>query len=272
MFTAVDLAQLASELDELERQVLIEGADGRTDGAELLSFLAQDSSNVAEDGNYSIQVLQRALQPFQLELERASPREAASLDRCTAFIANQGEHWLCQRRIGNDWWNLNSLLDAPQFLSRFYVEAYLASLVDQGYDLFVVRGELPPPNDTLDGVGQWFTAVHDAPGDVPKLFDADGSPVTAAASTTASQAAEKNKKKGGSAKPVASLAADDEDDDLRRAIEASLADADAGKSTQPPSRKRLARADADDRADGDDDDEGDDDDDEMKMAIAMSLK
>lgn len=273
MFTAVDLAQLASELDELERQVLIEGADGRTDGAELLSFLAQDSSNVAEDGNYSIQVLQRALQPFQLELERASPREAASLDRCTAFIANQGEHWLCQRRIGNDWWNLNSLLDAPQFLSRFYVEAYLASLVDQGYDLFVVRGELPPPNDTLDGVGQWFTAVHDAPGDVPKLFDADGSPVTAAASTTASQAAEKNKKKGGSAKPVASLAADDEDDDLRRAIEASLTD--ATKPVAQTSRKRLARAD-DDVDDGDaaaatDGDDGDDDD-EMKMAIAMSLK
>lgn len=273
LFTAVDLAQMASELDELERQVLIDGADGRTDGAELLAFLAQDSSNVAEDGNYSIQVLQRALEPFQLELQRASPREAAALDRCNAFIANQGEHWLCQRRVGNDWWNLNSLLDAPQFLSRFYVEAYLASLVDQGYDLFVVRGDLPPPNDTLDGVGQWFTVVHDTPGDVPKLFNADGSLVTASSTTNAS---DKGKRAANAkqSQPVAAAGDDDEADDLRRAIEASLADAskpnadaDTQSSNVNSSRKRQARANADAES-GDDDD----DDDEMKMAIAMSLK
>lgn len=278
MFTAVDLAQMARELDDLERQMLIDGAGGRTDGAELLSFLAQDSSNVAEDGNYSIQVLQRALEPFQLELQRASPAVAADLDQCNAFIANQGEHWLCQRRIGDDWWNLNSLLDAPAFLSRFYVEAYLASLVDQGYDLFVVKGDLPPANDTLDGVGQWFNAVRDKPGDVPRLFDADGTLVLP--STGASDDKKKNTKRtttsataSAASRPAAS-AADDEEDDLRRAIEASLAETTTQASTErtdSTSKKRSAPIHKSNSADPSDDDD-DDDDEEMKKAIAMSLK
>lgn len=277
MFTAVDLAQMARELDDLERQMLIDGAGGRTDGAELLSFLAQDSSNVAEDGNYSIQVLQRALEPFQLELQRATPAVAADLDQCHAFIANQGEHWLCQRRIGDDWWNLNSLLDAPAFLRRFHVEAYLASLVDQGYDLFLVKGDLPPANDTLDGVGQWFNAVREK-GDVPRLYDADGNLVLS--STAASDDKKKTKHtttattttttaQSTSSRPATS-AADDEEEDLRRAIEASLSETPNQPSTNTErtdstSKKRSAPIHENDAED-------DDDDEEMKKAIAMSLK
>ena len=63
-----------------------------------------------------MQVLQKALESFNIELVRAAlPEGRALLAKATeqsAFIANQGEHWLTQRSFcnGKQWWNLNSLL------------------------------------------------------------------------------------------------------------------------------------------------------------------
>eukprot|EP01087_Luapelamoeba_hula_P003759 TRINITY_DN1360_c0_g1_i2.p1 TRINITY_DN1360_c0_g1~~TRINITY_DN1360_c0_g1_i2.p1 ORF type:complete len:267 (-),score=63.53 TRINITY_DN1360_c0_g1_i2:22-822(-) len=42
------------------------------------------------------------------------------------------------------WWNFNSLLDEPQYLSQFYLSAFLDTLLGKGYSIFVVRGSLPP--------------------------------------------------------------------------------------------------------------------------------
>lgn len=252
-FTAMDLADIAREFDALERaQMLEHGADT----PDAIKFLAEDSGNLAADGNFSVQVLEKALVPFGLELQRVPAatqqgrellRQAAATQE--AFIANQGEHWLTQRKIGDDWWNLNSLLDAPQHMSPFYVETYLHSLVDQGYDLFVVKGALPPANDQLEGAGVWFSAIRDVPGaPVPQLFDHNGNRVVAApAKSRRAAATAANKRLLGAGFDAAdSSSSDDGDGDLRRAIAASKRSA--------PSQAAAA----------------DDDDDDLKRALAES--
>ena len=40
------------------------------------------------------------------------------------------------------WWNLNSIFSAPEPLSPFYLSAFLGTLQEQGYSIFVVRPAL----------------------------------------------------------------------------------------------------------------------------------
>ena len=57
-FTAVDLSQIAAELDALELQMMQEsGVDSR----DFLKFMSEESGNRADDGDYSEQVLQKGL-------------------------------------------------------------------------------------------------------------------------------------------------------------------------------------------------------------------
>ena len=72
------------------------------------------------------------------------------------------EHWFSLRKISGQWWNFNSLLPAPQQLSQFYLSAYLATLRDQGYSIFVVHGGLPTyPDTTVAGdQGAWLTEAQ----------------------------------------------------------------------------------------------------------------
>ena len=52
---------------------------------------------------------------------------------------------------------------APEHLSSFYLTAYLDSLKEQGYTIFVVRGPLPASpgaeggGGDMDGPGKWFS-------------------------------------------------------------------------------------------------------------------
>jgi Josephin len=48
------------------------------------------------------------------------------------------EHWLAIRKLNQQWWNLNSLFPAPQPLGDIYLSAFLATLQQQGYSIFVV--------------------------------------------------------------------------------------------------------------------------------------
>ena len=68
------------------------------------------------------------------------------------------------RRVGGEWWDFNSLLQAPRPLSHFYLAAFLDSLRGQGYSIFVVRGPLPQPMPREDAkpgsAGAWFTPAE----------------------------------------------------------------------------------------------------------------
>lgn len=145
-FTAVDLSTLAQKLDEEERQRM---AESGIDSEEYRKFLQQPSGNMDDSGYFSVQVISSALQVWGLELvpyastdERA--RSALSdPSQMNAFICNYKDHWLTIRRIGNQWFNLNSLLNKPELISDTYLALYLAQLQNEGYSIFVVFGELP---------------------------------------------------------------------------------------------------------------------------------
>lgn len=90
-----------------------------------------------------------ALQNFGLELVpymRKSPEaEAARADPASqrAFICHFDMHWLAIRRLGNQWFDLNSIRSRPQLISSTYLSMYLAQLNSERYSIWFVTGNLP---------------------------------------------------------------------------------------------------------------------------------
>ena len=83
------------------------------------------------------------------------------------------EHWFAIRSIAGEWWDFNSLLPAPRLLSHFYLSAFLSTLKQQGYSIFVICGSLPLQNAgaaSAEGQGTWFTPEE--VGACPSRFDA----------------------------------------------------------------------------------------------------
>lgn len=143
-FNAVDLASIAKDLDEVERQRM---AEGNVNGDDYLNFMQQPSSNMDDTGYFSIQVICKALEVWNLEmLPYNSPlAEEIRSNPCSqsAFICNQQNHWLSIRKIGGQWFNLNSIKAYPQLISDTYLSLLLAQLQMEGYSIFIVVGILP---------------------------------------------------------------------------------------------------------------------------------
>ncbi|KAJ8922381.1 hypothetical protein NQ315_004324 [Exocentrus adspersus] len=143
-FTAVELSGLAQKLDEEERQRMAECGE---ESEEYRKFLQQPSGNMDDSGYFSVQVISSALQVWGLELvpynstdERINVNEPYNMK---AFICNYKDHWFTIRKIGNQWFNLNSLLAKPELISDTYLALFLAQLKNDGYSIFVVFGEFP---------------------------------------------------------------------------------------------------------------------------------
>jgi len=145
-FTAVDLGTLANRLDEEEREQM---AEGGVDTEEYRKFLEQPSSNMDDSGYFSVQVISSALQVWGLELVpycSTDERAKSALEnpsRMQSFICHFKDHWFTIRKIGNQWFNLNSLLAKPELISDTYLALFLAQLRNEGYSIFIVSGELP---------------------------------------------------------------------------------------------------------------------------------
>ncbi|KAL9303244.1 hypothetical protein ACSQ67_020507 [Phaseolus vulgaris] len=155
-FSEFDLAALASDLDRKERQVLLPA----------LSSADFESHNVSLDGDFSIQVLQKALEVWDLQvIPLDSPvAEPAQIDPEleNAFICHLQDHWFCIRKVNGEWYNFDSLYAAPQHLSKFYLSAYLDSLKGFGWSIFLVRGNFPKEfpissSEASNGFGQWLS-------------------------------------------------------------------------------------------------------------------
>ncbi|XP_026210183.1 ataxin-3 [Anabas testudineus] len=143
-FTPVDLSSIAHQLDEEERMRMAEGGMA---SEEYRTFLQQPSGNMDDSGFFSIQVISNALRVWGLELILFNSREYQSLMinpiNEKAFICNYKEHWFTIRKLGQQWFNLNSLLTGPELISDTYLALFLAQLQQEGYSIFVVRGNLP---------------------------------------------------------------------------------------------------------------------------------
>eukprot|EP01113_Clastostelium_recurvatum_P025639 TRINITY_DN3086_c0_g1_i1.p1 TRINITY_DN3086_c0_g1~~TRINITY_DN3086_c0_g1_i1.p1 ORF type:complete len:284 (+),score=82.38 TRINITY_DN3086_c0_g1_i1:25-852(+) len=246
-FNEIDLATIAQALDEDERRLMMqEGAET----PDFLKFMAEDSGNVADSGNYSIQVLEKALSSWDIKClpitgEDAKAAAAAPLAE-QAFICHLRAHWFTIRKIGDTWYNLNSLLKDPQILSDFYLQAFLDTLRAQGWSLFVIRGSLPVPNryNGLEGPGGRWIPAH--------TLNAKSRP-----------------QQGGGAS--------DEDRDLKAAIQASLRDQSTDQPVRDPSKASspLARSThivADDNEDDDEELQRALEESELNAAIQASLQ
>ncbi|XP_063118466.1 ataxin-3 isoform X9 [Rattus norvegicus] len=128
-FSPVELSSIAHQLDEEERLRMAEG--GVT----------------SEDYRTFLQVISNALKVWGLELILFNSPEYQRLRidpiNERSFICNYKEHWFTVRKLGKQWFNLNSLLTGPELISDTYLALFLAQLQQEGYSIFVVKGDLP---------------------------------------------------------------------------------------------------------------------------------
>ncbi|XP_075700444.1 ataxin-3 [Rhinoderma darwinii] len=143
-FSPVELSSIAMQLDEQERMRMAEGGLSST---EYRTFIQQPSGNMDDSGFFSIQVISDALGVWGLELILFNSPEYQILGidpiNERAFICNYKEHWFTVRKLGKQWFNLNSLLTGPELISDTYLALFLAQLQQEGYSIFVVKGDLP---------------------------------------------------------------------------------------------------------------------------------
>jgi len=148
-FTTGDLADIAAMLDQQERRLMLEA--GVTD--EARAFMSQGSSNVDEQGNFSIQVLSTALSNmFGLVLEDSRRPENKTImqrpDAQKGFVLNRHSHWYCLRKIDNSWYSCNSTAMAPEKLTTSGnfsgLNTILRDLTSDNWTVFVVKGDKWP--------------------------------------------------------------------------------------------------------------------------------
>ncbi|CAH2327647.1 ataxin-3 isoform X1 [Pelobates cultripes] len=143
-FSPVELSSIAMQLDEQERMRM---AEGGLASEEYRIFMQQPSGNMDDSGFFSIQVISDALRVWGLELILFNSPEYQMLGidpiNESAFICNYKEHWFTVRKLGKQWFNLNSLLTDPELISDTYLALFLAQLQQEGYSIFVVKGDLP---------------------------------------------------------------------------------------------------------------------------------
>eukprot|EP00794_Sanderia_malayensis_P018906 gene18906-20809_t len=144
-YTAVDLANFAHQLDEAEKERMREGG---VDTKEFLKFMQQPSNNMNDTGFFSIQVICKALQVWGIDLIPFSSPGASMIRQQPvnekAFICNLQQHWFTIRKLGLQWFNLDSVLSGPELITDTYLGLFLAQVESDGYSIFVVNGNLQP--------------------------------------------------------------------------------------------------------------------------------
>eukprot|EP00906_Rhabdomonas_costata_P010918 RCo015362 len=138
-FTPEVLVTIAEELDAQELSLSPEAFSGPLrDG---------QSQNISDSGDFSIQVISKALETLGLQLHHFNKPEMAHAkadpNSEKGFLCNQDEHWLALRRFGDDWFDINSSRESPQWLSPTHLGLYLEQLLQSGYTVFVVVGTWP---------------------------------------------------------------------------------------------------------------------------------
>lgn len=148
-FTEAEFSQFALECDRLEQHIIYNRGDAPI-----------ESQNVSVDGNFSIQVIERALSMMGIALSNFS---SAKNDRfrdapwnAVGYLCNFDQHWIALRRFGKPqkapvaieevalpWMNLDSVQPVPKYVGATYLSMLLNELVAQHYTVFVVEGNLP---------------------------------------------------------------------------------------------------------------------------------
>ncbi|XP_062207461.1 putative ataxin-3 homolog [Phragmites australis] len=219
-FSEFDLAALAADLDQRERQVMLEGGAATAAAGDFLAE-GEGSHNVSLGGDFSIQVLQKALEVWDLQvIPLDSPAAGSSLfdpELEAAFICHLQDHWFCIRKVNGEWYNFNSLYPAPEHLSKFYLSAFIDTLKGSGWSIFAVRGnfpkECPMATEGSNGFGQWLT-----PDDARKITASCNQVETPIQQANTSRLGDQSE----GISEMDMIAAQQEEADLNAAIAASL--------------------------------------------------
>ncbi|KAJ1624695.1 Machado-joseph disease protein MJD, partial [Pavlovales sp. CCMP2436] len=137
----------AKLLDEVALAEVAHGLDAQERNALRGTGLESESGNVRADGFFSVQVITSALGSLGLT---STPIGAESVRGVSAkpeaelgFILNRSQHWFTLRRIGDSWFDLNSMQPQPRVLSVSQLGETLTEAAASGYSVFVVRGKYP---------------------------------------------------------------------------------------------------------------------------------
>ena len=140
VYTFDDFVLISQRLDERER-ALLECNDQN-----------MQSQNMDRSGNFSLQVIMEALAPCGLQLlpfHSTDPRAIYARQNTLqqqAFLCHRNNHWFTLRKLGTDWYDLNSLLPSPQQISVIgkHLSPFAEPALVQSYTgLFIVVGNLP---------------------------------------------------------------------------------------------------------------------------------
>lgn len=160
VFTAGTLAEIAHELDEMELIFMSENNEGGVLSKDYLRRVQEGSGNVDSAGNFSIQVLRAALERvYNLSLPSIGQDDldkSRDITSYPGFICNRSDHWFAIRKIGPQFWNLNSLLEQPTPISHFRLAAELEALKAGGYSVFVITQSLPDADRTTGASEYWW--------------------------------------------------------------------------------------------------------------------
>ena len=138
LYTAINMSDIGNQLDLKEKEFGINETER--------------NQNYDDSGFFSLQVIQQALQVFELNLvafgssEELAIRTRKHTLEANAYIANLNQHWFTLRKFGNSpsrWYNLNSNQKSPTYLSETYLELLLNQIQEQGYSVYIVDGQLP---------------------------------------------------------------------------------------------------------------------------------
>lgn len=128
------LQEAARELDQNERRLM---------GGQDIDL----TGNARMDGFFNVQVIRLLLErmgfdllPLKGESGRSALKDSA---KESGYICNRREHWFALRRIGQEWFDLNSCLMTPRHYTNADVQHHINEAMREGYDVFVVRGEFP---------------------------------------------------------------------------------------------------------------------------------
>lgn len=202
LFTVDQLAEIARQLDALERGVMEPSA------------VQQPSANIDEAGNFSIQVLKAALEAvLGLPLPHLSVARQTSTKDITeydGFLCHKSDHWFAIRQVGGRFWNLNSMMERPVAIGHFKLAVEMSAWESSGYTIFAIPEGLPVGGTKTPGTPEkcWHLMSNllqgrDTAADPWVGLSGAGMRLDHASSTGS------------------------EDDDLQRALKASLAEANA---------------------------------------------
>jgi len=137
-------------LDQAEQAALREGTTEQSQAEDDRNANASTSQNMDDSGFFSVQVLSHALKVWNIDIIPIGSEDGRIAkihpEDEIAYICNLHEHWFTLRKFGglsSRWYNLDSLLRGPENISQVYLGMLLNQLENEGYSIFVVKGQLP---------------------------------------------------------------------------------------------------------------------------------